>query len=68
MNVSKQILRRWMALYKEEFDEELNEAEAVEMISRLVALYKLIARPLPSDEPTGPNVRQDAPQRIGFRT
>ncbi len=50
MRISDEALDQFIEIYKEEFGEEMARAEAAEMATRLVALYKLLARPLPGGD------------------
>lgn len=73
--ISDKDLDEFIAIYKEEFGEELNRAEAGEMASRLVTLYELLARKVPEKEKAPSSTTQhdddrldgDHP-RIGFQT
>ena len=49
MRIDDEQLRKFREGYREEFREEITQAEAHEMLSRLVALYQLLARPLPDE-------------------
>ncbi len=49
MNCSQEELRKFMQLYKEEFDTEIAEDEAQEVTSRLINLYLKLMEPLPSE-------------------
>jgi hypothetical protein len=42
-------LHEFMRLYEEEFGEPIKEDEAREIALRLLELYQLLARPLPSE-------------------
>lgn len=49
VQLSDESLEEFIVLYKEETGEELTIPEAREIVSRLVTLYVLLARPLPSE-------------------
>lgn len=53
--VSEQRLKEFQRIYEDEFGEEISEGEAQVMIQRLLAIYKLILRPLPSTPPMPPS-------------
>ena len=50
--VSPERLEEFRRLYKETCGEEITTVEAVAMTHRLLALYKLIMRPLPEETST----------------
>jgi hypothetical protein len=47
--VSPERLEEFRRIYKETYGEEITTAEATEMTHRLLALYKILMRPLPSE-------------------
>jgi hypothetical protein len=47
--VSPERLEEFRCIYKEAFGEEISTQEAVAMTHRLLALYKALLRPLPSE-------------------
>jgi len=49
MEIDKESLEEFKKIYKEEFNEELSDAEARAMAQRLLALYEVLARPLPQE-------------------
>ena len=49
MAANPERVREFQEAYMEDFGEEITEAEAREMLSRVVAFLQLIARPLPPD-------------------
>jgi hypothetical protein len=49
MNISGDRLREFIRIYKDDFGEDISPGEAQLMIGRLLALYELLARPLPSE-------------------
>lgn len=51
MKIAKERIEELIGLYKEAYGKELSYAEAEEMGRRLVTLYKLLKRPLPSAKP-----------------
>lgn len=53
MRIDDEQLRKFREGYREEFREEISPAEAHEMLSRLVAFYQLLARPLPDEVTDG---------------
>lgn len=67
-------LDEFIAIYKEEFGEEIGCADASEMASRLVILCALLSRQLPEQKYRSTSVRQpeeehlDDRRQIGFRT
>ena len=71
MQISDEALNDLMAIYKEEFGEEIDRREATEMAHRLIALYTLLAKKLPK-ETSGTTPRcaesRDSCRTIGFQT
>lgn len=67
-------LDEFIAIYKEEYGEEIGRADAHEMTSRLVMLYALLSRKLPEQKRASTSVMQPEEDRpdnrppIGFRT
>jgi hypothetical protein len=51
MSISEERVREFIRVYKEEFGDDLSVNEALDMLTRLVVLYRLIARPLPNEKP-----------------
>lgn len=49
MRLSKQATTELQTIYREEYGDELTEAEAEEMGTRLVGLIELISRRLPGE-------------------
>jgi hypothetical protein len=47
VNISDDSVRNFIRVYKDEFGDELSTDQARDMFARLVALYELLARPLP---------------------
>ena len=75
MQISDEALNELMAIYKEEFGEEIDRREATEMAHRLLTLYELLAKPLPREHNVSPRPTQhdeasgqDDYPPIGFRT
>jgi hypothetical protein len=48
MQLSKKAIQELQQIYQEEYGETLTDAEAQEMGQRLLALFRLLARPLPT--------------------
>lgn len=67
-------LDEFIAIYREEFGEEIGRTEAAEMASRVLMLYTLISRRLPEARNTESTIMrhdEDRPDNrlpIGFRT
>lgn len=67
-------LDEFIAIYREEFGEEIGRTEAAEMASRLVMLYALLSKKLPETKNAALSVMQPEEDRpddrppIGFRT
>jgi hypothetical protein len=59
-----------IAIYKEEFGEEIDRQEATEIAHRLLALYRMLGRKPPNEDTVTPNPTQhdDDRPRLGFRT
>lgn len=57
MQTTEKRLKEFQSLYEQEFGEKLSDEEARAMIHRLMALYQIILRPLPSTLPSAPNPR-----------
>lgn len=51
MPIRPERVREFMRLYEQEFGEAIGEDEALEMVSRLVELYQLLAMPLSGEKP-----------------
>lgn len=49
MEVTKKQIEEYRQLYKDDFDEELTDKEAGEIIRRLLMLYEILAKPLPQE-------------------
>jgi hypothetical protein len=49
MMISDTRLREFQEAYKQDFGEQITLEQAREMLSRLVALYEALARPLPEE-------------------
>ena len=47
VEIDKESLEEFKKLYQEEFGEELTNEDAEEMVQRLLALYEVLANPLP---------------------
>ncbi|MFA6255092.1 MAG: hypothetical protein WC675_03615 [Patescibacteria group bacterium] len=41
------MIRKFQTAYKQEFDQEITEQEALEMANNLVNLFRVIYRPIP---------------------
>jgi len=50
MSISEERIRDFIRVYKEEFGDDLSVDEGRDMLTRLVTLYRLIARPFPDEE------------------
>lgn len=63
-------LDEFIAIYKEEFGEEIDRTDASEMASRVLMLYRLLSRKLPEQKDGSSSVMQHDHDRppIGFRT
>ena len=70
MKLSDEALDELIAIYKEDFGDEIDRKEASEMASRLVMLYELLAKKLPNEQisPEPMPQRDDPPRKIGFQT
>lgn len=62
VKVSDEALDEFVALYKDEFKEDLTRAEASEMVHRLLMLYELLSQKLPDGESAPASI---SPQRPG---
>jgi len=49
MRLSKEQVEEFKQIYKEEFGKGLTDAEAEEIANRVMRLYELLSRPLPSE-------------------
>lgn len=71
MRISDEALDEFVAIYKEEFKEDIDRAEASEMASRLLNLYEMLARTLPNEKTPHPKPRGERDEihpKVGFRT
>lgn len=60
MQLTDEDVREFAALWKEEFDEEIPDAEVRLRASQLIKLYSLLIRPL-QEEPADPEPEQPLP-------
>jgi len=49
MQLSKQAIREFKSIYKEEFREDISDYEAYELATNLLSLFKIIYRPIPKE-------------------
>ncbi len=70
MRITDEALDEFIAIYKDEFGEDIDRKEASAMACRVLTLYELLARKLPDEKnlPTGTTEHDDDHPRIGFRT
>jgi hypothetical protein len=71
MLISAEALDEFIAIYKEEFGEEIDRVEATEMAHRLLNLFRLLEKKLPEGTKTASSTLPDDEQGrlpIGFRT
>jgi len=47
MGLSKEAIEEFKTIYREEFKEEISDAEAQELGESLISLFKIIYRPIP---------------------
>ena len=66
MQITDEALSEFIAIYKDEFGEEISHKDASEMALRVLKLYELLERQIPTGKAATPPT--DAPPRIGFRT
>ena len=52
MDLDQESIDELRRIYKQEFGEELSDADAREMATRVLTLYELLSRPLPRQEDT----------------
>ena len=50
MRITPERMREFQEAYRNDFGEAIGEAEAQEMLCRLVTLYRVLLRPLPPTE------------------
>ena len=55
MQLTQQDIEEFKAAYKEAFGEDITDAEAREMGSRVLWLYELLSKPLPLEKPAVPH-------------
>jgi hypothetical protein len=53
MQITDDDLNEFMALYRAEFGKGISQTDALEMTTRLINLYLIIYRPLPSESNDG---------------
>jgi hypothetical protein len=58
MTISQQRVEEFREAYRKEYGEDVSEAEARDMLTRLVVLYEMLARPLP--DPTDSEELRDS--------
>jgi len=61
--IAPEHLEEFRRIYKEAYGEEITTLETTEMAHRLVALYRLLLRPLPGEPSTHPPSQQLPAQR-----
>jgi len=49
MSLSEEGIQEFKKAYLEEFNEQISDAEAKEMGENLIALFKIICRPIPEE-------------------
>lgn len=49
MALSKEAIEEFKQAYLEEFNEEISDAQAKEMGENLIALFRIICRPIPEE-------------------
>ncbi len=49
MSLSKEAIKEFKEIYKHEFGEEISDDKAQELGQGLIALFKIICRPIPDD-------------------
>lgn len=49
MQLNQETIEEFKKIYQEEFGESISDAEALEMSQRLISLFEIIYRPLPSE-------------------
>lgn len=59
MRLSDQAIQEFKAIWKDEFHEELSDAEAEEHALRLLSLFSLLTRPLPQPLNKSQNVNEN---------
>ena len=59
MGLSKEAIKEFKQAYLDEFNEEISDDEAQEMGERLIALFKIICRPIPQRETEIPVIHTD---------
>lgn len=64
MKVPDTAIEEFKELYEQEFGERISRAEAAEMASNVMLLYRLLSRTLPEYHVTQPDADH---RRIGFR-
>jgi hypothetical protein len=69
MRISDKALDEFIEIYRDEFAEEINRAEATEMAHRVLAFYRLLRRKLPNGYPEAqcPTPHVEGDHAIGFR-
>ncbi len=70
MQIPDEALNEFITIYKTEFGEEISRKDASEMALRMLKLYELLARKLPTEKMTTPAITRLIDDRppIGFRT
>jgi len=68
MNISEQMLNKFILIYKDEFGEEINHKEASEVASRLLMLYERLAIAPAARSDGHATQLDDDRHRVGFRT
>jgi hypothetical protein len=61
MGLSKEAINEFKAIYREEFGEEISNAEAQELGESLISLFKVIYRPIPRKDKQNPSSKDPEP-------
>lgn len=70
MKIPDEALNEFIEIYREEFEEDIDRAEASQMASRLLKLYELLSRKLPNENTSHPKPHDETDEDhppIGFR-
>ena len=59
MRLSAKAIKEFKEIWKDEFNEELSDAEAEEHGIRLLSLFSILSRPLPSSQSNSQSVNEN---------
>ena len=59
MSLSKQAIKEFRDIYRQEFKEEISDAKAQELGESLLSLFRIIYQPIPNEKTQNPKSNQN---------